>query len=42
MEQKFSLQANRKTREGGDHPDRDAQFVHINDSVKTALAAGSR
>ncbi len=38
--QKFSLQANRKTREGGGHPDRDAQFVHINDSVKAALAAG--
>ena len=38
--QKFSLQANRKTREGEDHPDRDAQFVHINNSVKAALAAG--
>jgi hypothetical protein len=37
--QKFSLQANSKTHEGGDHPDRDAQFVHINQSVKTALAA---
>jgi hypothetical protein len=38
--QKFSLQANRKTREGDSHPDRDAQFIHINDSVKAALAAG--
>jgi hypothetical protein len=38
-QQKFSLQANSKTREGGDHPDRDAQFVHINRSVTTALAA---
>jgi len=38
--QKFSLQANRKTREGEGHPDRDAQFVHINGSVKAALAAG--
>ena len=28
----YSLQANRKTREGGDHPDRDAQFEHINDT----------
>src|SRR5271154_2918254 len=37
--QKFSLQANRKTNEGGDHPDRDAQFSHINQSVTTALAA---
>src|SRR5947209_8123405 len=25
----YSLQANRKTREGKDHPDRDAQFEHI-------------
>ena len=39
-QQKFSLQANRKTREGDSHPDRNAQFVHINDSVTAALAAG--
>ena len=31
-QQKFSLQANRKTREGDSHPDRDAQFAHINDA----------
>src|SRR6202790_1790804 len=37
--QKFSLQANRKTNEGGNHPDRDAQFGHINQSVTAALAA---
>src|SRR3954452_10353394 len=37
--QKFSLQANSKTKEGGDHPDRDAQFNHINQSVTAALAA---
>jgi len=37
-QQKFSLQANRKTREGDSHPDRDAQFVHISQSVTTALA----
>jgi hypothetical protein len=36
--EKFSLQGNRKTREGGKQPDRDAQFGHINTSVKTALA----
>jgi transposase len=36
----YSLQANRKTREGGKHPDRDAQFGYINDKVKAALAAG--
>lgn len=35
----FSLQANRKTREGDDHPDRDAQFEHINRCVSKALAA---
>jgi hypothetical protein len=39
-EQKFSLQANRKTREGESHPDRDAQFRHLNESVRAALAAG--
>ncbi len=31
--QGYSLQANRKTREGGSHPDRDAQFRHISDAV---------
>lgn len=35
----FSLQANRKTREGEDHPDRDAQFEHIDGCVAQALAA---
>jgi hypothetical protein len=30
----FSLQANRKTREGKQHPDRDAQFQYINRQVK--------
>jgi Rhodopirellula transposase DDE domain len=36
----FRLHANQKTREGKDHPDRDAQFRHINETVKTALVAG--
>jgi Rhodopirellula transposase DDE domain len=36
----YSLQANRKRREGADHPDRDAQFEHINQTAKAALAAG--
>jgi hypothetical protein len=27
---KYSLQANRKTKEGTSHPDRNAQFEHIN------------
>jgi hypothetical protein len=39
-QQKFSLQANRKTREGASHPDRDAQFTHLNESVRDALADG--
>ena len=34
----FSLQANRKTREGDSHPDRDAQFCYINAQVAAALA----
>ncbi|MDP9187776.1 MAG: ISAzo13 family transposase [Actinomycetota bacterium] len=36
----YSLQANAKTREGAKHPDRDAQFAHINETVAAALAAG--
>jgi Rhodopirellula transposase DDE domain len=36
----YSLQGNRKTEEGTDHPDRDAQFQFINDRVRRALAAG--
>ena len=30
----YSLQANRKTQEGADHPDRDEQFEHISRKVK--------
>ncbi len=36
----YSLQANRKTREGGDHPDRDAQFEYVNAQAESFLAAG--
>ena len=36
----YSLQANEKTREGAQHPDRDAQFQHINQTVAAAIAAG--
>jgi hypothetical protein len=39
-EMDYSLQGNRKTEEGADHPDRDAQFQYINDQVRAALAAG--
>jgi transposase len=35
----YSLQANRKTHEGGGHQDRDAQFEHINAQAKAFLAA---
>jgi len=38
--QGYSLQGNRKTEEGDDHPDRDAQFRHINRQVKRALGKG--
>jgi hypothetical protein len=36
----FSRQSNRKTDEGSRHPDRDAQFEHINAKVIAAQAAG--
>jgi hypothetical protein len=35
----YSLQANRKTREGTSHPDRDAQFRYINQQVRRFQAA---
>jgi hypothetical protein len=40
-DQNYSLQSNRKTEEGADHPDRDAQFRHISAQVKRALATGT-
>jgi hypothetical protein len=36
----YSLQGNRKTREGNDHPDRNAQFEHINARVKARKRRG--
>ena len=36
----YSLQANRKTREGKAHPDRNAQFQHINDCVRRQQRRG--
>jgi len=36
----YSLQSNRKAEEGADHPDRDAQFRHINATVKKCLRQG--
>jgi transposase len=35
----YSLQGNRKTREGSANPDRDAQFAHLNAAAEAALAA---
>jgi hypothetical protein len=35
----YSLQANNKTREGGKHIDRDAQFEYINSQAVAFLAA---
>jgi len=36
----YSLQGTLKTREGGSHPDRDAQFIHLNQQVKTFQQQG--
>jgi hypothetical protein len=36
----YSLQGNRKKQEGAQHPDRNAQFEHINETVRRQLAAG--
>jgi hypothetical protein len=36
----YSLQSNRKTEEGEDHPDRDKQFQYINEQVRRTLSAG--
>lgn len=36
----YSLQANQKTNEGGKHPDRNDQFMHINETSKTFIANG--
>ena len=34
----YSLQANSKTLEGGDHPDRNAQFEHIHETIQRQFA----
>lgn len=36
----YSLQANRKTKEGSTHPDRNAQFAYMNERIKTFQARG--
>jgi len=40
LELGFSRHVNRKTKEGGDHPDRDEQFEYINGQVNAFQAAG--
>jgi hypothetical protein len=40
QELSYSCQANRKTREGSNNPDRNAQFEHVNATVQAAIAAG--
>ena len=37
----YSLQANAKTLEGGQHPDRDGQFTYLADQASEHLAAGA-
>jgi hypothetical protein len=37
QELNYSLQSNKKTKEGSNSPDRDAQFIHINKTVKEFL-----
>ncbi len=39
-EKGYSLQSNRKTHEGGDHPDRDMQFEFINNHVNDYIQKG--
>jgi hypothetical protein len=36
----YSLQSNRKTQEGASHPDRNAQFEHINAAVRAFQQRG--
>lgn len=36
----YSLQGNKKKQEGAQHPDRNAQFEHINEKVRQQLEAG--
>jgi len=37
----YSLQSNKKTKEGSSHPDRNAQFEHISKRVAETIAAGN-
>jgi hypothetical protein len=39
-QQGYTLQRTRKTLEGAQHPDRDAQFRYVNEQAREHLAAG--
>jgi Rhodopirellula transposase DDE domain len=40
IEMRYTMQSNRKTKESGSHPDRNDQFIFINEKVKLYQAAG--
>lgn len=40
VEMGYSLQGNRKTTEGSQHPDRDAQFAYLNETTEEFLQTG--
>ena len=40
VEMRYTMQANRKTKESGSHPDRNDQFIFINEKVKAFQKAG--
>src|SRR5208282_4222721 len=40
IEMRYTMQGNRKTKESGNHPDRNDQFIFINDNVKLFQEAG--
>src|ERR1035437_9077826 len=40
LEMRYTMQSNRKTKESGSHPDRNDQFIFINEKVKLYQAAG--
>jgi len=39
LQNKYSLQSNRRTQEGGNHPDRDAQFEFINNKSNSFISS---
>jgi hypothetical protein len=41
VEMRYTMQGNKKTKEGGSHPERNAQFLFINDKAKEFQALGN-